>query len=124
MNRKAREHSDLSLAVATAVRAERAALKMSREQVCERAGIALSTYRRIETGERVATIAQVGGIAAAFGMKTSKLITLAEERAAQERDRSGSANPSGIPVEAQVAAMILKADLDTRREDATAHPEG
>lgn len=80
---QARRHSTLSEALAAQVRAERAAAGLSRDELSERAGVPVSTLRRIESGERVATITQLAQVAGSLGLLTSQLVARAEQRAAQ-----------------------------------------
>lgn len=107
MAQTTREQSPLSAAVAAQVRAERAAAGLSREQACALTHLPMSTYRRVESGERVATITQLANIAAGFGMRTSELLERAERRVQMAEE--------GMPRDqVDVADLILQADLETR----------
>lgn len=66
-----RERSPWSQAVAEQIRAERAVADLTQEQLAERAGIARSTYIRLETGKRVADATQLARICGALGIPQS-----------------------------------------------------
>jgi transcriptional regulator with XRE-family HTH domain len=66
------------LAVATQIKAERAAAGISQDRAAERAGLARMVYIRIETAQRHATVGQLEKIAAAFGMSVTSLLQRAE----------------------------------------------
>lgn len=114
MAQNAREHTPLSVAVAATVRAERAALGLTREEVSARSGVPVSTLRRIETQERVATVSQLGGVARALGLRLSDLLLRAESRMEDAR---------AVPIEAEVADLVLQADLEDEPSP-TYHPCG
>lgn len=81
MGTNAKEPNEWSRAVAAQVRAERAAAGLTQAEVIDRAGMARSTYLRIESGERVADVVQLDQIARALGIRLVVLIERAQERA-------------------------------------------
>lgn len=81
MGDNTRERSAWSAAVAAQVRAERAAASMTREEMVAASGIPLSTYRRLETGERVADTTQLARLCAAWGILLSEFFRRVEQRA-------------------------------------------
>jgi len=80
MTDNTRERSPWSSAVAAQIRAERAAARMTRKQMVEASGIPLSTYRRLETGERVADATQLARLCGAFGLPISEFFRRVEQR--------------------------------------------
>ena len=74
-----RERSAWSAAVAAQIRAERARASKTREQIAEASGVSLSTYRRLETGERVADTTQLARLCGAFGLAMSEFFRLVEQ---------------------------------------------
>lgn len=85
----ARERSEFSQAVAAQVRAERARLGMTQQQVFDAAGMARMTYVRIENGSRVADVTQLAKIATVLGMSLSLLMQRAEEEVRRSHDTAG-----------------------------------
>lgn len=77
----ARERTAFTEAVSEQVRAERAASGMSLDEVVAASGLSKMTYRRMESGERVADIAQLDRFCAAVGLPISTFLARAEERA-------------------------------------------
>jgi len=75
-----RERSSWSAAVAAQIRAERAAASMTRDDMVEASGIPLSTYRRLETGERVADTTQLARLCGALGLPMSEFFRRVEQR--------------------------------------------
>ena len=67
-------------AVAGEIRAERARLRKTMQDVYERAGMSKSAYLLIETGQRKANIVQLEGIARALDLRLSELFLRAESR--------------------------------------------
>lgn len=76
-------------ATAATLRAERAAAGISQVQVADRTGIARTSYRFYEQGERKPDTVQLAQIAEAFGVSFSYLLGEIERRA--------SATPSVLP---------------------------
>ncbi len=76
------EMDQLVAAVAATLRAERAAAGLSQVQVADRTGIARTSYRFYEQGERNPDTVQLAQIAEAFGVKFSYLVGEIERRAA------------------------------------------
>ena len=76
-----RERSDWSAAVAAQVRAERAAAQWTREELAAASGVMKQTLMRIETGQRVADVSQVGRICAALGLPLAEFFRRVEGRA-------------------------------------------
>ncbi|HEY0216634.1 MAG TPA: helix-turn-helix transcriptional regulator [Cellulomonas sp.] len=68
-------------AVGEAIRAERAARKMSQAEVARLSGIPRQTYIRYEVGERQPNVTQVAAIAMALGMPVSQLVAEIARRA-------------------------------------------
>ena len=75
-----------SSAVAETLRAERAAARLSQQELARRAGMPRPTYRRYESGERAPNLAQLAQIAAALSMSLSEFAARVEGRALR-RDR-------------------------------------
>lgn len=80
MGDNARERSPWSDAVAAQIRAERAAAEQTQEQVYTAAGIARSTYIRLEKGTRVAGVTQLARICGALGMPLLTFMERVEAR--------------------------------------------
>ena len=76
----AAERSDLSVAVAAQIRAERAARGWTQAQVEQASGLPHSTYVRIESGSRVVNVSQLHRLARTFGIRPSVLIQRAYDR--------------------------------------------
>lgn len=80
--------------------AERGARNLSREEVAAESGVALSTIRRMELGERAGTIDNLADICKVYGLSLATFFARAEERhAASTRDdlaskRSKRASPA------------------------------
>lgn len=108
----ARESSPLSKALGIVILAERNALGLSREQVEHATGVSYSTIRRIEAGERVATVTQVDALASALNMRGSELLRLAEDRVAREATRRPEVERPSIPLAAEVADIELQLRLE------------
>lgn len=68
-------------ATAATLRAERAAAGISQAQVAERTGIARTSYRFYELGERNPDTVQIAKIAEVFGVTVSYLLGEIERRA-------------------------------------------
>ncbi len=68
-------------AVGEAIRAERAARKMSQAEVARLSGIPRQTHIRYEVGERQPNVTQVAAIAMALGMPVSQLVAEIARRA-------------------------------------------
>ena len=56
----------------------------TQQELCTRSGVSYGSIRRIESGDRVADVAQVDRLARAFGMSASAFVRLAEGRASAE----------------------------------------
>jgi transcriptional regulator with XRE-family HTH domain len=78
--RGARERTDYAAEVAAQTRMERAYSRLTIAQMVERAGIAKSTYQRLEAGERTPDLAQLQRIAAAHGLTPAQFLGRVEER--------------------------------------------
>ena len=105
----ARETTPLTLAIAKQIKAERNAADMSQQELATRAGMSITTLRRVETGSRPPTVGQVEDVARALGIALSTLIRRAEERAA---DVDKQAPEMRFPPAAEVAALELRMSLD------------
>lgn len=79
-----REVNEWSLAVAAQIRAERASARLTQAEMVKRSGLSRSTYVRIESGNRPADVSQLGRIASALGVTSSRLLALAEQRAGSQ----------------------------------------
>ena len=68
-------------AVATQLRAERAAAGLTQEQLAALAGLPRTTYKRMEAGERAISFAQVALVLAALpGLSMTEFVMRAERR--------------------------------------------
>lgn len=76
----AREHTALTDALADEVRRARLKSGRSQEEVAAATDISLSSYRRIERGERPPTVGQVEQMARALGIALSEMIRRAEDQ--------------------------------------------
>lgn len=68
----------MSAAVADQIRAERARKRWTVNTMAERSGLARSTYYKLETGDRVADVSQLGHICAAIGLSLSEFLMRVE----------------------------------------------
>lgn len=100
----ARQHGDLSRMLGKVLLMERSGRRWSREEMARRSGLSAKTIQRIEDGDRVADVTQVRNLAAAFGMSTSALLGIAEERVSRE------AAPGVEPEEAHFEDVPTPAD--------------
>jgi DNA-binding XRE family transcriptional regulator len=82
MSNNKREHSLYSDAVASQVRAERAAADITQKQIVALSGLSRSTYVRIEDGVHVADTSELARICGAYGMSVLEFIHRVEERIA------------------------------------------
>lgn len=80
MSDNKREQSPWSDAVASQIRAERAAAGLTQAQMVELSGIPRSTYIRLEKGLRVADITQLARICGALKMSLSLFLARVEGR--------------------------------------------
>jgi transcriptional regulator with XRE-family HTH domain len=71
-------------AVAATLRAERGAAALSQAEVSRRTGIARTSYRLYETGERQPDMVQLAEIARVFGVRLSSLVVEMERRSRVE----------------------------------------
>lgn len=83
MPRRVMPRTELSVAVSTTIRAERAAQKLTQEEVWTRAEMPRATFIRIESGEREPNLTQTAALASALGMTVSELVHRAEQRLAE-----------------------------------------
>lgn len=60
--------------------AERGALNLSREDVADESGVAVSTIRRMELGERAGTIDNLADLCQVYGLSLATFFARAEER--------------------------------------------
>lgn len=74
-------------AVSEAIRAERAARKLSQAELARKAGIPRVTYIRYETGERTPNMAAGFRIAQALGIPLSVFARRIEERASEQHEQ-------------------------------------
>lgn len=72
-------------AVASTLRAERAAAELSQVQAAERANIARTSYRLYEEGKRQPNAVQLAALATVFGIRFSTLLGEIERRATDSR---------------------------------------
>ena len=79
----ARERSRFSEAIAAEIRAERARVERTQQDVFEEAGIPRATYIRIENAKRVPDTTQLARICQALGIPMSELIVRAERGLAE-----------------------------------------
>lgn len=82
----ARQRSIWSDQLAATIRAERSAAGLTQSEMVTRTGIARSTYVRMEKGERVADITQIGLICQALKLPLSTFMRRVEERVTQVDD--------------------------------------
>ena len=75
-----RERTPWSDAVSAQIRAERAAKQWTRLEMATASGIPVSTYRRLETAERVADASQLARLCGALGMPLSEFFRRVEQR--------------------------------------------
>lgn len=79
--------SDYTAAVRAQIRAERAAADLSRDELATRDGLTYMTVRRIEGGDKTRPDSpidtnQLAALCRVFGIPVSRLLAMAEERAA------------------------------------------
>lgn len=75
-----RKRTPVSAAFADQLRAERAVAGISQDELARRTTISQSTILRLESGERVMDIGQLGAICTAFGLSIGLFAMRAEER--------------------------------------------
>ena len=80
MSDNSRERSAWSAATAAQVRAERAALDWTQEQVAKASGIPRITYIRIEKGQRVPDVTQLARLCGVFRLPMSEFVARVEAR--------------------------------------------
>lgn len=88
MNNKAsnaRKETELSLAVAAQLRAERAVANMTIEELVKRSGVSKNSLLAVLNGKRTADVSQVDAIARALGVSLIEIFMRAEERVAAEQ---------------------------------------
>lgn len=78
MANNARDRGDLSRRVSEEIRAERARQRRTQKDVYTAAGMASSTYVRLETGERVIDVEQLAKISEALGLRPYVIVQRAE----------------------------------------------
>ena len=76
----ARKRTPEAAAFAAQLRAERAAIGMSQEELAEVSGVSHSAIARIETGVRVMDTAQLGAFCKALGISLATFAIRADER--------------------------------------------
>lgn len=76
-------------AVSAQIRAERAAARLTQEEVAERAEMSKSTFIRLETGERKPDVDQLDRLARAFGVTMTQIIERAESRMSRRTPQHG-----------------------------------
>lgn len=74
------ERTDLTLAIAAQVRAERAARRLTQQQVLALSGLSESTYLRMESGERTANPELLARLCRVYGLRLSVFFARVEER--------------------------------------------
>ena len=77
---KSRERNEWSDAVARQIKAERAAASLTQKQVSQASGIPEVTYKRLESGARVAASDQLAAILGALRIPMSTFYARVEER--------------------------------------------
>lgn len=82
----ARKRTPEAAAFAAQLRAERAAVGMSQEELAEVSGVSHSAIARIETGVRVMDTAQLGAFCKALGISLATFAIRADERMRQDDD--------------------------------------
>lgn len=85
------EANQVDAGVARALRAERGAAGLSREQLAKLSGVSVSTLRRIEEAERSAKVDQLAAICGALGLDLAHFFAQAAARSARlsEDDMKG-----------------------------------
>lgn len=81
----ARKESDLSLAVAAQLRAERAIANMTVDELAKRSGVSKNSLLAVLNGKRTADVVQVERICRALGVRMIDLFVRAEARLAEEQ---------------------------------------
>lgn len=104
-----RERTPLTDAVAEEIRGARDAVGMTQQEVANAAGLGISTYVRMETGQRPPTIGQVERACVALGVRLSDLIAGAEARVSEQRAAEGT--PPSTELEPRAARLRGAADL-------------
>ena len=82
----ARKESELSLAVAAQLRAERAAASMTIDELARRSHVSKNALLNVLNGKRTADVSQLDSICRALGVRLIDLFVRAEERLVAERD--------------------------------------
>lgn len=77
---RSRRSTDLRIALGAAIRAERTKQGWSQEELAERAEMSRAYVTDLENGKRTPNLDTLVRMAAAFGMKTSKLMAAGEAR--------------------------------------------
>jgi transcriptional regulator with XRE-family HTH domain len=80
MATNSRDKSNYSLTVADQVRAERAAARLSQAELYGRAGVARSTYLRIEKGTHIADVTELVRIVRALGLSMPEFFRRVDNR--------------------------------------------
>ena len=76
----ARERSSMSDSVAAQIRAERAALRVTQQQMADPSGLSRITVIRLENGDRVADTTQLARVCKAAGITLSEFFRRVEQR--------------------------------------------
>jgi len=98
--------------------------RISQVELSERVGLSRVQLNKILNGHKPASFTEAVDIAEALDLDLAEVVAQAQkELATTGTRRSPEAVPGGIPVEAQVAAMMLEADLEAERQKAD-HPNG
>lgn len=71
---------DLTQAVAATLRAERAAVQMTQQELARRSGLGYQTVMRLEKGERSPNVAQLSALCSVLGLTMAELVERAEQR--------------------------------------------
>lgn len=107
-------------AVAATLRAERAAAGLSQVQVADRTGIARTSYRFYELGERNPDTVQIAQIAEAFGVSFSYLMGEIDRRALRSRPsaplRAVQFDDDDVFTEEELLRAAAHHNPDRRRE--------
>src|SRR5689334_2179773 len=91
----ARKVSELSVAVAAQLRAERAAANITIDKLAAKAGISRGTLMKVLNGEVTADVVQVERISRALGIPMIEMFVRAEARLAADQGAASDAQVSG-----------------------------
>lgn len=85
-----RERTGVSDAVAAQIRAERAAVQLTLEQVAKGSGIPFSTYRKLDDGRGVPDSSQLARLCQVWGIPLSEFFRRVEARLATQNAGTGT----------------------------------